>query len=301
MIALAIGLFVVTLGLVVWQPKGLSIGWIALGGAAMALLLRVVTFANVIAVTKIVWDATLTFVALLVIAAILDRVGMFEWAALKIARAANGDGRRVFLYVILLGAAASAFFANDGAALILTPIVLEKMRLLRFDGRHMLAFILASGFIADTASLPLVVSNLVNIISADYFKIGFVTYFVHMFVPDIFSCAASVLVLFLFFWRDIPKRYDPSKLPEPRQVIPHSGMFRTSWVILALLLVGFMATEVAHIPVSAVSGRPLSRYWSPARGRGSSDRGRCCVKPHGVSSCSPSACTWSSTGCAMPA
>ncbi|MCL6454047.1 MAG: arsenic transporter [Alicyclobacillus sp.] len=250
---LAIALFVVTLVFVVWQPKGLSIGWSAFGGALLALLFHVVTFQDVIAVTKIVWDATLAFVAIIVISTILDKVGFFEWAALRMAKAAHGDGRRVFLYVILLGAVVAALFANDGAALILTPIVLEKMKLLKFDAKRMLPFIMASGFVADTTSLPLVVSNLVNIVSADYFHIGFLSYLAHMVVPNLFSLAASILVLYLFFRRDIPATYDPQALPEPAHAIVHEGMFRISWVILSALMLGYILTETLHFPVSLVA------------------------------------------------
>lgn len=220
----------------------------------LAVMVRVVTFKDVWTVTRIVWDATLTFVSIIIISTILDRIGFFEWGALKMARAARGDGRRVFFYVILLGAIVSAFFANDGAALILTPIVLEKVKLLKFDLRKTLPFVMAGGFIADTASLPLVVSNLVNIVSADFFHLGFVTYAIHMIVPDMVSVGASLLVLYLFFRKDVPVHYDPNDVSPPASAIRDVTMFRLSWIILAILFIGYILTEVLHIPVSLVAG-----------------------------------------------
>uniref|UniRef100_UPI0020C33466 ArsB/NhaD family transporter n=2 Tax=Pseudomonadota TaxID=1224 RepID=UPI0020C33466 len=85
-----------------------------------------------------------------------DKAGFFEWAALHVARWGGGRGRMLFVLLILLGAAVSAFFANDGAALILTPIVISMLLALRFSPAATLAFVMAAGFIADTASLPLV-------------------------------------------------------------------------------------------------------------------------------------------------
>lgn len=250
---LAAGIFIVTLAFVILQPRGLGVGWSASAGALVALLTGVVQLSDIAAVWHIVWNATATFIAIIITSLILDEAGFFKWCALHVARWGAGNGKRLFALIVLLGAAVTALFANDGAALILTPIVMEMLMALGLGGAASLAFVMAAGFIADTGSLPLIVSNLVNIVSADFFGVGFGRYASVMVPVNLASVAASLGMLLWVFRKDIPGDYDASQLPEPRTAVRDPKTFRAGWIVLTLLLVGFFFLEPLGIPVSAIA------------------------------------------------
>ncbi|MCE4226252.1 arsenic transporter [Methylobacterium sp. C25] len=251
---LAFTIFIVTLVFVIWQPKGLGIGWSALAGAAVALALGVIHPGDIPTVWHIVWDATFTFVALIIISLLLDEAGFFHWAALHIARFGGGRGRLLFPLVILLGAAIAAVFANDGAALLLTPIVLAILIRLDFKPAAAMAFIIACGFVADSTSLPLVISNLVNIVSANYFGVSFGRYAAVMVPVNLVSLAATLVVLWLFYRRDIPAAYPVDHLEAPRSAVKDPVVFKAAFPLLALLLAAYFVTAPFEVPVSVVTG-----------------------------------------------
>ena len=243
-------IFIITLTFVIVQPKNIQIGTSAIFGAFIALIFGVVTFSDVLDVTNIVWDATLAFIGIIILSLVLDEIGFFEWAALKMAKFSNGSGLKMFIYSILLGAFVSALFANDGAALILTPILLAKMRILQLNMKTIVAFLLAGGFISDSASLPFVFSNLTNIVTANYFSIGFAQYFFDMIFPFIVSVIASTIFLWIILRKDIPKTVDITLLKEPKSVIKNMKLFYFSWVFLAFLLCAYFLGDAYDLPIS---------------------------------------------------
>ncbi len=243
-------IFFITLLFIVWQPRGLQIGTSAVVGAIVALFFGVVNIHDIFIVTGIVWDATLSFIGIIILSMVLDEIGFFEWCAIKMAKFSHGNGRLMFVYSLLLGSFVAAMFANDGAALILTPILLSKMKLLKLNTKSIVAFLLAGGFISDSTSLPFVFSNLTNIVTVKYFDIGFTKYLTHMFIPYLVSIVVSIGFLWLFLRHDIPKRVNISLLKHEEDVLKSKALFNFSWLFLAILFSGYFVGDYYHLPIS---------------------------------------------------
>ncbi len=265
---ISIVIFVITLFLVIKRPKNLGIGYSAIIGAIASYALGTIDFSSVIAVWDIVWNATFTFIAIILISLVLDEAGVFRYAALRIARLAGGNGRLLFLLIIILGSGISAIFANDGTALILTPIVYEMLTSMNLERKHILPFIMATGFIADSASLPLSVSNLVNIVSATYFHISFLDYAHVMVIPDLVSIAASLAVLYIYYGRAIKPKYSTDTLGDPREAIRSSLIAKMSLPVIIVLMILYSIGGIYNVPIAFISVAVAAFVLIAARSKG---------------------------------
>jgi arsenical pump membrane protein len=271
----AVAVFVATLFLMIKRPHGLRLGYAAGIGAAASLLLGTVSLGQAAQSFLIIWDAALAFLGIVALSVTLDAMGFFRWAALRVVKLAGGSGLRLYFYVALLTAAVSILFANDSAVLILIPIVLEIVTCLNIDSKGKLAYLFSAGLIADTAGMPLITSNPINILSADFFKYTFIDHLIFMGPVAAATIASSLLLVYLFFRKRIPKIYDvevADTLTKGKPVIS-STLLRISVATLVAIDVGYILTSLSRVPVSLVicSGAVflVAVYWFTLKHNGS--------------------------------
>jgi arsenical pump membrane protein len=252
--AAALVIFAVTLFLMIKRPRGISLGLAAGVGAAVSLLLGTVTLSDAAAAFVDIWDAALAFIGIVTLSVTLDAMGFFKWAAIKVVKLAGGSGLKLYFYVSLLTAFVSILFANDSAVLILTPIVLEIISQLKIDAEGRLAYLFSAGLIADTAAMPLITSNPINIVSADFFKYSFIDHLMFMGPVAAATIISSLLLVYAFFRKKIPKSYSMElvdALNVGGQLITTS-LLRISIATLIAIDVGYVLASFNRLPVSIV-------------------------------------------------
>lgn len=268
----ALAIFAITLVLMIKRPHGLKLGYAAGVGAMASVALGTVSFGEAATAFMDIWDAALAFIGIVALSVTLDAMGFFKWAAMCVVKLAAGSGIRLYFYVSLLTAAVSILFANDSAVLILTPIVLEIVSQLKIDERGRLAYLFSAGLIADTAAMPLITSNPINIVSADFFKYSFVDHLLFMGPVAVATVASSMLLVYVFFRKKIPKAYDVKLVDVliggSQPIVP--ALLRVSIGTLIAIDVGYILASWNRIPVSLVicSGALflIVVYWMSLRG-----------------------------------
>lgn len=201
-------IFLGTLILVLWQPKGLDIGLSAMIGACLTLTTGLVSLANL---PTLIWgilvNTTFTLLGLITISWILQQKGVFRWLGFHIANWNLGSGKLLFVTLLILIAPVSAILTNYGSTLLFIPIVIETLILLKFTHKEIIPFAIACGLVADISSLPFSISNSVNYIATSTYNISFGSYIMVMLPVSFVTITISIIILLFYFWSDIPSKY----------------------------------------------------------------------------------------------
>jgi arsenical pump membrane protein len=252
--AAALAIFIVTLFLMIKRPRGINLGLAAGIGAVASLLFGTVTLSDAATAFFDIWDAALAFIGIVTLSVTLDAMGFFKWAAIEVVKLAGGSGLKLYFYISLLTAFVSILFANDSAVLILTPIVLEIISQLKIDEKGRLAYLFSAGLMADTAAMPLITSNPINIVSADFFKYSFIDHLIFMGPVAAATIISSLFLVYAFFRKKIPKSYS-TELVEAlnaggQTITP--PLLRVCIATLIAIDIGYVLSSLNRIPVSII-------------------------------------------------
>src|SRR3954454_22593065 len=194
--------FLVTLGFILWRPRGINEAIPAAIGAVIVILSGSVSLSDLGIISNTISGAAITIMATIVMAIVLESFGFFNWVAEKLAAKANGSGIRLFWYVNLLCFLMTLFFNNDGSILITTPILVMLLNNMGLKNHQKIPYLLSGGLIATASSAPIGVSNILNLIALKIVHMSLYLHTAMMFVPATLGLLLLTWLLFLRFKKD---------------------------------------------------------------------------------------------------
>ncbi|EAI5601490.1 arsenic transporter [Campylobacter upsaliensis] len=242
-------IFILTLLCIYIRPLNLPLWVYSSLGAAFCVGFGFVSLSDVAFVWGMVWDSTLSLVGLIIFALSLEKLGFFEVLAHYTLRLSTHRQTlhlqtwKFFVFIGVLASVLATFFSNDGAILILTPLIialLTHIENVKFSRSPLIIFLLFVGFMSDFASNTFIFSNLTNIITADFFTIIFIDFALAMALPQLFVILATLVLFWILFTRKLPKTLE---FKVHTQALPKPSITLFCFALILLLLFGIIGGE----------------------------------------------------------
>lgn len=224
-------------------------GSAALLGVIVLVALRLVAVGDLVASMRVQWRPLLSLASIMLITGVVDEVGAFARLAARIeAYARRTSAARAFALVFAVSLVTPSLLNNDAAVLLLTPLVVALTRRL-YPGRAGVTEAFAFAVFLAPGVAPLVVSNPMNMIVAEYAGIRFNAYALAM-LP--LSAIGALVTFAVLRWRFARVLAGAVAVAEPRDVAPPVARHPAERGVVALLVV-----VLASYPIAAAFGGPI--------------------------------------------
>ncbi|MFH8570187.1 SLC13 family permease [Streptomyces sp. NPDC017993] len=251
----------------VQRPRGASEAVAAVPAAVIVVLIGAVPPSDAWSQVHSLLPVVGFLAAVLALAYLCAREGLFEAAGAALARLCTGRPRRLLAGVFVLAAVVTAVLSLDATVVLLTPVVLATAAR---AGARPRPHLYACAHLANSASLLLPVSNLTNLLALGAAGLSFTRFAALMALPWVVAVAVEYVVFRGYFARELaadggtPGRTGgppetPAAAPAPGLLTAPAHLSASAalpappplpvfaLVVLALTLAGFVVSSFAGL------------------------------------------------------
>lgn len=240
-----------TLALMLTRPRGLNEAWFAAGGAVTLVIANALPLDAPLQAVLETWEVLIFLAAMMLVTGVVERAGVIEVAAERIAHICGTSIRTLYIAMFMLAAVVTATMSLDITIILITPILFALTRRRNLDPAP---FLFACVFVANIGSLILPVSNLTNLLLVNRLNLSFADFVRVMWLPNTVALATTLAMLLWLFRHQL--RYVDVPADGIETIVP--GVASERW----RRLVG--VAMVAVIVGLAVAGFTEQPIWIPA-------------------------------------
>ncbi|MFX3625337.1 MAG: ArsB/NhaD family transporter [Ectobacillus sp.] len=253
----AIAVFLVTYAIIISEKINRAV--IALLGAAIMVILGIVDLHGAFT-THIQWETITLLIGMMILVNITSKSGVFEYVAIKAAKAAKGKPIFILILLSLLTAFGSAFLDNVTTVLLVVPVTLSVTRILQINPvPYLISEVLFSN-IGGTATL---IGDPPNIMIGSANKHLDFNAFLFNLAPIVLVITFVTAAILYFVYRNklktTPELINKLMNLNEKDYIHDRKLLIKSLVVLGATILGFILHSLIHVEaaVIAITGASL--------------------------------------------
>ena len=224
---------------------------ITLVGAALFLLLGFISQHE--AISAIDFNTIGLLVGMMIIVGVLHHTGLFEYIAIKQAKAVKGDPWKLLLVFSLITAVGSAFLDNVTTVLLIVPVTLAIAKLLNIPA---VPFIISEILISNIGGTATLIGDPPNIMIGSALGIGFMDFIFNLTPIVIVIFAVSMFYLKIVYGKHLVLQEGmQNKLAEmdEKKELKDLALAKKCLFVLGVTILGFMLHQTLHLESATVA------------------------------------------------
>ena len=252
-IVLSVFIFFVSLVLIFWEKINRSI--VAITGSVLMIGAgKLLGFYNEeLAVQAIDFNTLGLLLGMMILVAMLEPTGFFEYLAVLAARASKGKPNRLFILLGIITTVLSMFLDNVTTVVLIAPVTILISEIL---GVSPLPYLMTEALLSNVGGVATLVGDPPNVLIGSAAGLSFNDFLVYSLPIVLVSWAGALFLLRHLFKKDLAKRPRRTKAVmklNPAETLNQPETARRILIVLGAAILFFFVHHALHIEPSLVA------------------------------------------------
>lgn len=262
-IVFSVVVFFGSLILIFWEKINRSI--VAIVGAMLMIGMGKALgfYSEELAIESIDFNTLGLLLGMMILVAMLEPTGFFEYLAVLAARASEGKPLRLFILLGIITTILSMFLDNVTTVVLIAPVTILISEIL---GISPLPYLMTEALLSNVGGVATLVGDPPNVLIGSAAGLSFNDFLVYSLPIVLVSWAGALLLLRYLFKKDLAKRPRRSKAVmklNPAETLNQPETARRILIVLGAAILFFFIHHVLHIEPSlvALSAAAIALIW----------------------------------------
>jgi Na+/H+ antiporter NhaD/arsenite permease-like protein len=200
---------------------------------------------------------------MMIIVAILEPTGFFQYLAILVSKRSNGKPLKLLILLGTITTVMSMFLDNVTTVVLIAPVTILICEIL---GLSPLPYLMAEAILSDTGGVATLIGDPPNILIGSAAGFSFVDFLTHSLPIIVVVWFVALFILRYLFRKDlalVPTNLDALQELNPKNALKDSNAAKKVIVVVGITIIFFLLEEMLHIrpALVAIGASALALVW----------------------------------------